>query len=116
MTKRKGLHIFNPGDFVLPHPVISLFYKEAKKDDIGIVLRMINSTHNKDFRKIQVFWQLMGEEGIYDADLIFHMHHDYIINEKMEEWEKLASTTKNILNNEFKYHQMIPLFNRYRIK
>jgi hypothetical protein len=109
MGDKKGHHIFEIGELVLPHPIMCYFWKDIDENDMGIVVEKINPTHpTKDFRKVKVFWQIKGVEDVYYSHLFYHLHNEEALKELREKWYKY----KNIsVESSYGYFEMDKLFN-----
>lgn len=89
MTNKKGLHIFEKGELVIPHPIIYLVYKDIEEGDYGIVVDVIKQSHPlRDFRKVKVYWQRSMEEETYYAHMVYHLHHEYVVEEITQTWKE----------------------------
>lgn len=96
MAGKKGLHIFDVGDLVLPHPLITLVYEDTVVGDMGIVLKRYPPEHpTKDMRKVKVFWQQKMIEKTYYAHIIYHLHHDETVQSITDHWKLEIETARN---------------------
>lgn len=107
MGQKRGQHIFEVGELVLPHPVIFHLYKDINDvKEFGIILEIINPKHPRnDYRKVRVFWQQQMREETYYAHLLFHLHHEEAIENLNKEWHKALGT---ISFGEMKARQLGP--------
>ena len=102
MSRKKGLHIFEVGELVLPHPVIYLHFNEAEKGDIGIITKIVPPEKHDSPRLVQVYWQIKCMEGLFNSELVFHLHHEEIVELKNKEWEEEKNALRNRSNFSFK--------------
>jgi len=77
MSRKKGLHIFEPGDMVIPHPIISILWKDIEEGDLGLVLKSHKQLHpQKGERSSTIFWIFAQKEIRYSNNILFHLHHE----------------------------------------
>lgn len=90
MSKRKGLHCFDAGELVLPHPSITM------ESTVGIVIKVYRRKKQSDSETVLIFWQHNSEVGRYFNEDLYHLHHESI-------WQSVCDEWKNISNNKPTY-------------
>ncbi len=113
MTRKKGLHFFEIGDMVYPHPIIISLWKEAEENDHGIILEERKLPDRRKVQRIvKVFWQISQKMIWYEPELLYHLHHENVFLNKREEFFDIIKTREIDLNFYAGKNALIILLNR----
>ncbi len=86
MAPKKGLHIYDIGELVMPHPLLYFVWNDVDRDDVGIVVETKQAQSNKFKRTVKVFWQQAQKECIYENQWVYHLRHEENRDKEEKRW------------------------------